>query len=164
MAKQHHYKATVEWTGNQGKGTVDYKQYDRSHTISIENKPTILGSSDTAFRGDETKHNPEDLLLSSLSCCHMLWYLHLCATNGIVVIDYIDNATGTMEEKPDGSGHFIEVILNPVVTVTDESMVITANELHQQANKFCFIANSVNFPVLHQPITVVKQSQGNYGE
>ncbi|KAA5545050.1 OsmC family protein [Adhaeribacter rhizoryzae] len=151
MHGQHLYKATIEWTGNKGEGTSGYKAYDRSHTISVENKSDILGSSDPAFRGDTTRYNPEELLVSSLSACHMLWYLHLCAEAGIVVMNYVDTATGTMVETPDGGGHFTEVTLNPVITVTEAWMITKADAMHQVANKRCFIANSVNFPVYHKP-------------
>lgn len=155
MNKQHKYKLTVKWTGNKGHGTFDSRLYGRDHRIVIANKPDILGSSDPKFRGDADKHNPEELLLASLSSCHMLWYLDLCASAGVVVVDYRDNAVGIMEEKSDRSGHFTEVTLQPVVTVAESSMVETANELHKEANKLCFIANSVNFPVYHHPSCLV---------
>jgi organic hydroperoxide reductase OsmC/OhrA len=151
MATEHHYQASITWTGNQGEGTTNYRAFGREHVISIDNKPDISGSSDPAFRGDKTRHNPEDLLLSSLSACHMLWYLHLCAEAGVVVIEYSDNATGTMTVESNGSGHFTEVTLNPIVTLKEPSMIDKANELHKKANEFCFIANSVNFPVKHKP-------------
>ncbi len=154
--KDHHYKITVQWTGNKGTGTSSYRDYERSHSISAENKPTIEGSSDPAFRGDKTKYNPEEMFLSSISSCHMLWYLHFCSEAGIVVTDYIDNAAGIMKESPNGSGYFIEVTLNPIVTVSEEKMVEKAKELHHKANDFCFIANSVNFPVKHIPKVLVK--------
>jgi organic hydroperoxide reductase OsmC/OhrA len=149
MQKKHHYKATVVWTGNKGVGTSNYQLYDREHIISIENKQDILGSSDPDFRGDKTKHNPEELLVSSLSACHMLWYLHLCAQAGVIVTGYTDNPTGVMKETENGGGHFTVVILNPVVIVKEESMIHRAKELHKKANELCFIANSVNFPVRH---------------
>lgn len=155
MNRQHHYEATIKWTGNKGTGTDNYRTYERSHQIIIDNKPDILGSSDPAFLGDKTKHNPEDLLVASLSSCHMLWYLHLCAEEGVIVTDYIDNATGVMLETSNGGGQFSEVILHPMVTVTEDSMVAKANELHQKANELCFIANSVNFPVWHHPIAKI---------
>lgn len=117
----------------------------------------IMGSSDPAFRGDKTKYNPEELLVASLSSCHMLSYLHLCAVAGVIVTDYVDNASGIMVETPDGGGHFSEVTLNPIVTLTDQSMVDKANELHEQANRVCFIANSCNFPVYHKPSCLVKK-------
>lgn len=153
MNKEHHYKATTKWTGNTGTGTDHYRNYERSHLIIIENKSDILGSSDPAFRGDKTKHNPEDLLVSSLSSCHMLWYLHLCSEAGVIVTHYEDHATGIMIENSNGAGQFSEVTLNPIVAVADQSMIDKANELHQKANELCFIANSVNFPVKHHPIT-----------
>ena len=58
--------------------------------------------------------------------------------------------------QTDGSGHFTEVILNPIVVVTEQSMIEKANEWHKKANEFCFVANSVNFPVRHQPTAVTK--------
>ena len=156
MKKQHNYNATIIWTGNNGLGTENYKNYERSHTIQIENKSDILGSSDPAFRGDMTKHNPEDLFISSLSSCHMLWYLHLCSEAGIIVVDYKDNVTGIMVENDVNGGQFTEVTLNPIVIVKEESMIGMANELHKKANQLCFIANSVNFSVKHNPIAKVQ--------
>ncbi len=151
MSGQHQYKATIKWTGNKGTGTDNYRNYERSHQIIIENKSEIFGSADPAFLGDKTKHNPEDLLVSSLSACHMLWYLHLCSEAGVIVSDYIDNATGIMVETSNGGGQFKEVTLNPIVTVTEQYMVDKANELHKKASELCFIASSVNFPVKHNP-------------
>lgn len=153
---KHHYKVTIQWTGNKGTGTSGYRNYERNHTISAENKMTIEGSSDPAFRGDKTKHNPEEMLLSSLSSCHMLWYLHFCSEAGVIVTDYTDEATGIMAETADGSGHFTEVTLFPTVTVSEESMKEKAEQLHHKANEYCFIANSVNFPVKHIPVISVK--------
>nr|WP_315035205.1 OsmC family protein [uncultured Chryseobacterium sp.] len=148
--KSHHYKAKIQWTGNKGKGTSGYRDYERSHAISIESKIVIEGSSDPSFRGDKTKHNPEELFLSSLSSCHMLWYLHFCSEEGIIVTDYTDEATGIMAETANGSGHFTEATLHPIVVVSEESMIEKAKLLHHKANEYCFIANSVNFPVKHQ--------------
>lgn len=149
--KTHHYISTTAWTGNTGAGTSDYRAFSRDHRIIIPGKADLLGSSDPAFLGDPSRHNPEELLLASLSSCHMLWYLHLCATNGIVVTAYTDEAKGQMVEEADGSGHFTSVILHPVVTITDASKAELANALHHKANKMCFIANSCNFPVTHIP-------------
>ncbi|MGN7757985.1 OsmC family protein [Chryseobacterium sp. 22532] len=156
MSKEHHYKTTIVWTGNKGTGTSSYRTYERSHTIQIADKALIEGSSDPAFRGDKTKHNPEDLFLSSLSSCHMLWYLHFCSEEGIIVTSYTDEATGTMTETTDGSGHFTSVTLHPTVIVAEESMIEKAKELHHKAGQFCFIAKSVNFLVQHIPTVLVK--------
>lgn len=153
----HLYKSSLSWSGNRGSGTSEYKAYDRSHDISIPGKQTILCSSDPTFRGDKTRYNPEELLVASLSGCHMLWYLHLCTENGVVVTAYTDEATGTMQENPDGSGQFTEVTLNPRVTVAEKNMLEKANALHNNAHTLCFIARSVNFPVLHHPVTVVAE-------
>jgi organic hydroperoxide reductase OsmC/OhrA len=157
MHKSHNYSLTIKWTGNRGAGTSDYRSYDRNHIIQSELKADIDGSSDPAFRGDKTRYNPEDLLVASLSACHMLAYLHLCAVGGVVVTNYIDNASGIMVETPDGGGHFTEVTLNPVVTVKDSSMINKANELHHKAGALCFIASSVNFPVKHEPRAVAER-------
>lgn len=151
MGHEHHYELTVEWTGNLGSGTDHYRHYKRDHTVRIAGKPDLSGSSDPHFRGDASRHHPEDLLVAALSACHLMSYLHVCAINGVVVTTYIDNATGRMETGPDGSGRFVEVTLHPLVTVKDVSMIAKANELHHKAHELCFIANSVNFPVRHEP-------------
>ncbi len=149
--KEHIYQSELRWTGNKGEGTLNYQAYDRTHVISLPGKPEIAMSSDPAFRGDTTKHNPEELLVASLSSCHMLWYLHLCADAGITVVDYKDAASGIMTENPDGSGQFREVVLHPRVKVLHESMIGPAQALHIKAHEKCFIARSCNFPVRHEP-------------
>jgi organic hydroperoxide reductase OsmC/OhrA len=150
-SKEHSYEVTVRWTGNTGSGTSGYRSYDRAHDIVVEGKPAIKASADPAFLGDPERWNPEDLLVASLSQCHMLTYLSLCTRNGVVVTGYEDTASGHMQETPGNSGHFTEVVLNPVVSVADGSMVDTAAALHHQAHETCFVANSVNFPVRHTP-------------
>ena len=149
--RTHSYSVKVDWTGNLGQGTLDYTSYSRDHQIQIEGRPILLGSSDSAFRGNPSRYNPEDLLVSSLSACHMLWYLHLCAEAGIVVTSYTDHASGTMMETAATGGHFTEVVLRPSVVITDGSKIDLAKAIHDQAHHLCFIANSVKFPVRYEP-------------
>ena len=156
VSKIHSYKLSIEWTGNRGTGTSGYVQYDREHIITAEGKPAIPASSDPSFRGDKTRYNPEELLVASLSSCHMLWYLHLCSVNGLVVIAYVDNPEGRMKEFPDGSGTFKEVILHPHIIVAEASMIAKAEMLHEEAHEKCFISNSVNFPVKTEAVIQVK--------
>jgi organic hydroperoxide reductase OsmC/OhrA len=151
MNKEHHYALSLEWTGNLGTGTSEYRAYNRNHTISSQGKPELLASSDPSFRGDKTRYNPEEMLVAALSSCHMLSYLHVCVLNGVVVLEYKDNARGTMKENTDGSGQLTEVTLHPEVKVKDASMIDKANQLHKKASELCFIARSVNFPVHHNP-------------
>ncbi|MFL9485124.1 OsmC family protein [Chitinophagaceae bacterium LWZ2-11] len=151
--KHHQYKTELIWTGNQGSGTNNYKTYERSYTIGAAGKPGILGSSDPSFRGDKSKYNPEELFLASISSCHMLWYLHLCSVAGVIVLEYTDNAIATMLETDDGGGRFTEVTLYPTVIVSDVNMIDKANQIHHEANKMCFIANSCNFPIKHEPVS-----------
>lgn len=156
MAKTHHYSVLIEWTGNTGAGTSSYRSYARSYDISAKDaKAPIMGSSDPAFRGDPARWNPEELLVAALAACHKLSYLHLCAVAGIVVTAYSDQAEGVMEETPDGSGFFRRVVLHPKVTVAAGCDAEKARELHREAHAKCFIANSVNFPVEHEPEIIV---------
>jgi organic hydroperoxide reductase OsmC/OhrA len=147
MKSYHNYKISLRWTGNLGSGTSDYRTYTRDHIVVADGKPDILLSSDPSFWGDKSRHNPEELLVTSLSSCHMLWFLHLCSDTGIVVLAYEDQAEGVMDMNPDGSGQFREVTLHPTVTVTDSRRLAELDELHRNAHKMCFIARSVNFPV-----------------
>ena len=148
--KQHVYAVSVNWTGNEGDGTAAYHSYSRAHRISAAGKPDIQGSSDPSFRGDPARWSPEELLLASLSACHKLWYLGLCAQAGITVTAYEDNAEGTMVEEPGGAGHFTRVVLRPCVTLAAGSDRSRAEALHHKAHEMCFIARSVNFIVEHR--------------
>lgn len=150
-AKLHLYRVEIHWTGNTGLGTQSYSTYDRAHTIGVADKPTIEASADPAFRGDKTKYNPEELLVASLSSCHMLWYLHLCATAQVVVTRYIDYPIGTLMESGDGGGQFSKVLLRPIVTIAPQGDPAVAAQIHDQAHQKCFIANSVSFPVQCEP-------------
>jgi len=143
----HSYATDLVWTGNRGEGTSGYRAYDRAHEISVAGKPVIPGSSDPHFRGDATRYNPEELLVASLSACHMLWFLHLCADAGIRVERYTDSATGAMQETADGGGHFTEVVLRPAVRIAGDVEHARIDALHERAHELCFIAQSVNFPV-----------------
>ncbi|MCX7521200.1 OsmC family protein [Microbacterium sp. STN6] len=155
MGHEHRYEITTEWTGDRGTGTTSYRDYGRDHIISAEGKPPILGSADRTFHGDRDRWNPEELLLAALSQCHMLSYLHVATTHGVVVVGYEDAASGTLQTETDGSGHFTRATLRPRVTVAAGSMRDAAQALHEEAATKCFIAASVNFPVEHEPVTLV---------
>jgi len=156
MPRRHKYETRSAWTGDRGEGTSDYRAYDRTYDTTTSGRELIRGSSDPAFRGDADRWNPELLLVAALSQCHMLSYLHRCAVNGVVVTGYEDVAEGVMVETPDGGGHFEDVVLRPVVTVAAREMVERAQALHEDASAVCFIAASVNFPVRHEPETLVR--------
>jgi organic hydroperoxide reductase OsmC/OhrA len=155
VARTHSYDVSVTWTGDRGTGTSGYRDYARDHDVTATGVPPIPGSSDPAFRGDPGRWNPELELTAALSQCHMLWFLHLAAVTGVIVTGYADDAHGTMAETDDGAGHFTEVVLRPRVTVATAGMAQRAPALHAEASAKCFIANSVNFPVRHEPTVTV---------
>lgn len=159
MSKNPFYKAKINWTGNLGMGTDEHTAYSRVHEITGDGgKEKILASADPIFRGEASRYNPEELVVAAIAGCHMLWYLHLCAEAGVVVVDYEDEANGTLTETDDGNGKFSEVTINPKITISKDSNAEKATELHDKAHKFCFIANSMNFPVKFKP-TIVFESE-----
>jgi len=149
MTFKHLFKAKASWLSD---ANGDIKKYSRNHTISIEGKPDLNVSAAKAFKGDAALYNPEDMLLSSLVSCHMMSYLYVCAQNGIEVLKYTDDALAILEVMEDGSGRFTAVNLNPKVVIAQANRVDEALALHKKANQLCFIANSCNFPILHNPV------------
>jgi organic hydroperoxide reductase OsmC/OhrA len=147
MTKSHSYTAKIVWTGDRGEGTASYHGYDRTWDIETEGKRPIHCSNDPLLGGDPTKVNPEDLLLSSLSACHMLWYLHLSSKAGVVVYGYSDSPLGVGETSPNGAGRFLSVTLRPVINLRSGTNLVTAKQLHADVHQYCFIERSVNFPV-----------------
>ena len=150
---EHIYSTVLTWTGNRGQGTSAYDAYARDYEVACAGKAAIPGSADPHYKGDAERHNPEEMLVAALSACHMLWYLHLCAVNGVVVTAYEDAADGQIQTRADGSGEFRQVTLRPRVTISASSDPEEATRLHKEANAMCFIARSVNFPVHHRPVT-----------
>ncbi len=152
--RAHRYETHLVWTGN-ADTSLPFQNHDRSYEIGAPGKSAIFGSSDKIFRGNVHRWNPEDLLVASLSACHHLWYMGLCAAAGIVVLTYEDAAEGEMvEENAGGAGQFVRVTLRPHITVAAGSDLKEALRLHEIAHENCFIARSVNFPVEHDPIVV----------
>ena len=157
---EHRYELTATWQGNRGTGTSGYRDYSRDVTIEIDGKQELLASADRPFRGDPARWNPEDLLIASLSECHLLSYLHACVTAGVVVVSYRDRASGVMREDGKGGGAFTDVLLRPEVVVAEESMIEAAERAHEDAHRMCFIANSVNFPVRHEANVTAARAEG----
>lgn len=147
----HQYVSHIVWTGNRGQGTVGYGSYDRTWDIAIADKPVIHCSNDPLLGGDPHKMNPEDLLLSALSACHMLWYLHYAAVDGVVVSHYEDSPQGTGEVGPGGAGRFTAALLRPRIVLRPGSDLAVAQAIHGRIHEVCFIARSVNFPVTCAP-------------
>jgi organic hydroperoxide reductase OsmC/OhrA len=146
----HTYALDLEWRGNRGTGTSGYRDYSRDVVLHASGKPALEGSADPTFRGDASRWNPEEMLVAALAQCHLLSYLHMAVTHGVVVTAYTDSPVGTMAQAGVG-GRFTRVLLRPVVTVADESQVEVATRIHAEASEACFIAASVNFPVEHEP-------------
>jgi len=148
---QHRYVSCIEWTGNRGTGTSGYRDYDRTWNVAIAGKPVVECSNDPLLGGDPTRMNPEDMLLSALSACHMLWYLHLASDAGITVTGYRDEPLGEAEVDPGGAGRFVLATLRPRITVTEGTDIARAAALHDRIHEVCFIARSVGFPVRCAP-------------
>ncbi|HEX7834601.1 MAG TPA: OsmC family protein [Pseudolysinimonas sp.] len=146
----HSFAVSVEWTGNRGSGTSDYRAFGRDNLLTAEGKPAIEGSAAKVFHGDASRWNPEEMLMAALVECHLLSYLYVATQNDIVVEAYTDAATGTVRTEGDGSGRFEEVTLRPVVTISAGDPAV-ALAIHADANRLCFIAASVDFPIHHEP-------------
>ncbi|MEL7116051.1 MAG: OsmC family protein [Pseudomonadota bacterium] len=155
QAGENHFTTRVVWTGNTGDGTSHYRAYQRTWDIAVPGKPVVHCSNDPALGGDPALMNPEDLLLSALAACHMLWYLHLAANAGVTVTDYQDDPLGIGETTPDGAGRFTKAILRPRIKVKAGADLTEAAALHNEVHKYCYIARSMNFPVDITPKFVV---------
>jgi len=158
MDADHRFVASLEWTGNRGEGTSGYRAYGRDHVVRVDGKPPIEGSAARVFHGDVDRWNPEEMLVAALAQCHLLSYLYVAVANGIVVESYVDEAEGYLVTTPDGGGHFREVTLRPVATISAGDPEV-ATRIHADANRLCFIASSVNFPVRHEPTILMTRGQ-----
>tara|TARA_R110000744_G_scaffold125723_3_gene231404 strand:- start:129 stop:638 length:510 start_codon:yes stop_codon:yes gene_type:complete len=140
--------ATIEW-----KRTSDdfaYATYNREHTWKFEGGESVRASAAPAYQGDPSCVDPEEAFVASLSSCHMLTFLALCTKEKLVVDSYIDEAIGYMTKSDDGRMSIAKVVLRPSITFGGDGAPAqqVLDDLHHEAHKLCFIANSVKTEVL----------------
>jgi organic hydroperoxide reductase OsmC/OhrA len=156
VSNEHEYASHLVWDGAPAAGEKwSYASYGREYHIEIRGKPDLRGSADPVFRGDATRHNPEDLFVAAISSCHLLSYLALCARKGVRVLAYEDEARGVLKLDSSGGGKFETVTLYPHVTIDSEEHRALAMQLHDEAHRQCFIANSSSVPIRHEPVIEV---------
>ena len=133
------HRAGVSWNGGEGEDV-------RAHEVLL-GAQSIPSSSALEFGGDDSKANPEALLVGALSSCHMLWFLALARKKGFEVASYEDDADGVLDGK-----RFTSATLRPRVRWAGDPPSPDAIEaLHHRAHQLCFIASSVDFPVEVEP-------------
>lgn len=147
MADSSQYEITLAYPAESGQLTPPAPAYSRNSTMRADGKPEVNASAPEAGGGDAARYNPEELMLMSLSQCHMLTYLAIAAKKRIAVVAYTDRATGVLGAGSNGKISMQAVTLRPRVTVARGSNLADAQAIHDKAHAYCFMANSVNFPV-----------------
>ena len=136
------HRARIEW--NNDSDTLAYQSYTRDHGWSFHSLE-VAASAAPEYLGSETRVNPEEAFVASLSSCHMLTFLAIAAKRKLIVERYVDNAVGYLEKNEDGRMAITRVVLHPEVSFAAGSAVTDSDleSLHEGAHKNCFIANSV---------------------
>lgn len=147
---EHH--AAVHWARTSTDFTYD--TYNRAHEIRFKSGAVVLAASAApAFKGDAERVDPEEAYVASLSSCHMLTFLAICARKRLAVDAYDDDAVGWLEKGSNGKLWMARVVLAPRVRFAPGSNVDAATlaDIHHRAHEDCFIANSVNTAVSVEP-------------
>ena len=151
MNNSHQFNAQLNWNLKEKPDNFKGRFYTKNHSISFDQKTDLEISAAKTFKGDPTLHNPEDLLLASLTSCHMMSFLYCCSVENLEVLKYVDNSELILNVNSDGSGKITKAILNPLVKFATEVEIFDLNLLHKKASKLCFIANSCNFTIEVNP-------------
>jgi organic hydroperoxide reductase OsmC/OhrA len=154
MSQTHNFETTLRWPADAAQKLPPDPAFSRNSVLASPGKPDVPASSPAVFGGDETRYNPEVLMMLSLSQCHMLTYLAIAAKKRIAVLKYEDQVTGTVGTGPAGKTQMIDVLLRPRVTVAKGTDLADAKAMHDKAHANCFMANSVNFSVRNEPVIV----------
>jgi organic hydroperoxide reductase OsmC/OhrA len=147
---EHH--AGVRWKRTSADFTYD--TYNRAHEVRFKGGAIVLPSSSApAFKGDADRVDPEEAFVASLSSCHMLTFLAICARKRLTVETYEDDAVGHLEKREDGKLWMAHVTLRPRVRFAPEAEVDekTLADIHHKSHEECFIANSVKTDVAVEP-------------
>jgi organic hydroperoxide reductase OsmC/OhrA len=151
MTDTHTFETTLAWPADAAQNLPPDPAFSRSSLLAAPGKPVIVASSPAVFGGDAARYNPEEMLMLSLSQCHLLTYLAIAAKKRMSVLKYEDRVTGTLGIGASGKMQMVDVLLRPRVTVAKGTSLANAQALHEKAHANCFIANSVNFTVRNEP-------------
>jgi organic hydroperoxide reductase OsmC/OhrA len=138
-------------------------RYSRKHVLRFDGGVEVAGSSSPHVvrepYSDATAVDPEEAFVSSLSSCHMLWFLSMAVERKFRVDRYFDAASGIMEKNADGKLFVSVVTLRPEVQFSGEHLPTRAevDAMHHAAHEDCFIANSVKTQVLCEPVYAAQE-------
>jgi organic hydroperoxide reductase OsmC/OhrA len=145
---EHH--AAIRWRRTSADYTYD--TYNRAHEIAFKDGAVVLAASSAPdFKGDDALVNPEEAFVASLSSCHMLTFLAICARKRLTVETYDDDAVGFLDRGPSGKLWMGRAVLRPCVRFAGPVDEATLAELHHKSHENCFIANSVTTDVTIEP-------------
>ncbi|MBP6813973.1 MAG: OsmC family protein [Burkholderiaceae bacterium] len=150
MAQDTLFEGSLQWAGPSSGAAFSYDSFDRTTTIEFAGGARLQASAPAEFKGDDALCNPETLMLASLMQCHFLTFMAVASKSGATVLSYRDSGSGRLAMK-DGRMRYVEVILRPAVVLADSAHMARLATFHDKAHANCFMANSVNFPVLVQP-------------
>ena len=151
MSEDHTFHTTLQWPADPAQEKPPTATFSRNGILGSPGHPDIVGGSPPVFGGVTDRYNPEELMTLSLSECHMLTFLSLAAKKQVAVLAYEDRATGRLGKGPSGKMQMEHVMLRPKVTVAKGTDLAMVNAMHEKAHAYCFMANSVNFPVENAP-------------
>lgn len=137
------HRIELDWLRKDG--PFERGNYSSTHEITFSDSLKIKGSPSPAFGGDDSAADPEQLLVSSISACHMLTFLAVAANRGYIVDSYHDSASGTLAKNGDGKMAVVKTVLSPKVAFSGEKHPSAEEykQLHDRAHQGCFIAHSV---------------------
>lgn len=154
MSDTHVFEITLTYPASTAQATPPDANFSRNNIMKSAGKHEVAASSPATFGGDDTRYNPEELMLMSLSECHMLTYLAIAAKKQMKIVRYEDRATGQLgmgEFGVVGKTSMQRVTLHPRVTVAKGTNLDDARAMHVKAHANCFMANSVNFLITAEP-------------
>ncbi len=147
MSQETLFEGSLRWAGPAAGQAFSYDSFDRSTQLDFAGGATVQASAPAEFKGDDARLNPETLMLGSLMQCHFLTFMAVASKSGATVLSYSDRATGRLALK-EGRMRYIEVTLHPRVVLADAAHMARLAVFHDKAHANCFMANSVNFPVI----------------
>jgi len=147
------YRATVDWRLTAPAEEFGKGRYSRGHTVSFGSGVEVPGTASAHVVGNKWSVDgavdPEEMLVGSISACHMLSFLHLAREAGFVVTGYRDAAEGLMEKNPGGRLAVTRVVLRPDIAYDGRQPTAAERDhLHHEAHELCFIANSVRTEIV----------------
>ena len=141
----HYYNVDISWKNNR---IGEMSSPELSTKVEIATPPQFP-------KGVENIWSPEHLFTSAVSSCLMTTFLAIAENSKLDFLNFECKSKGKLEQV-EGKFLMTEIILEPIVTIKNESEREKASKVLEKSEINCLISNSIKSEIVMIPKIIVQ--------